>query len=434
MSYTRVEPLSNKLAGETPEVRTGPAPQRVALLLGIGTFLALFSDTAMYIVLPVNTASAGILLSQVGLMLAANRLVRIVLNGPGGLLIERLPRRQVLLAAQAFGIVASLLYLLTGFWPVLAGRLLWGIAWVGFWIAGNAVMLDVAPAAQRGNLTGRFHMWIFAGFSGGALAGGLLNDWLGYTLSFVIFAGLGLLALLIWWLKLPETGNLPRSGQARGNVVPVDTGPDRIRWLPLVTAMLLMTLNWLIFLGMIGAILTLLLYEKVGEALLLGALWLPLTTLSGLTAAGNHLLSMMASPFSGTLSDRLGDRWGLILFALLLGSVSLALAARAEGLHVIAGILPGAITTSILLTQTTSLVGDLVPHDRQPRVLGLITTLGDCGSAAGPLLAFALIGAGWSLANVLLLAAGLLTLMLPLTALIAWRERRLRHSGQGLSA
>ena len=140
--------------------------QRLALILGLGVFLALFSDTAMYIVLPVNMERAGITLAQVGLMLAANRLVRIPLNGPGGLLVERMPRRPVLLAAQLIGVIASLAYLVTGFWPLLIGRMLWGISWIGLWIAGNAALLDAAPPESRGNLSGRFHLWIFAGFFG----------------------------------------------------------------------------------------------------------------------------------------------------------------------------------------------------------------------------------------------------------------------------
>ena len=426
MNPARNAPRSATAPGDDiPAARPGPTPQYVTNLLGVGTFLALFSNQAMYIILPVNTAAAAILPADVGLMLAANRIVRIFLNGPGGLLIERVSRRKVLLAAQAFGILASLLYLLTGFWPLLAGRLSWGIAWVGLWIAGNAAILDVAPARKRGGISGRFHMWLFAGYGGGALCGGLLNDWLGYSRAFIVFAALGLLALLLWWRQLPET----RASQVTGHSAHAKLlkfqleQPAPLRLLPLLTAMLLVALNWLIFLGIITATLTLLLQEKIGSGILLGALWLPLTTLSGFTSAAINMLSMVTSPFAGALSDRLGYRWPTILFALLLGSVSLALAARAPGLLVLAGILPAAITNGILQTQTTALIGDLIQSARRPRMLGWFTTLGDVGSASGSLLAFGLIAAGWSLAQVLLLMAALLAAMLLWTFFVARRER-----------
>lgn len=412
---------------QAPEA-TGEAervdPKRLALILGVGVFLALFSDTAMYIVLPVNMERAGITLAQVGLMLAANRLVRIPLNGPGGLLVERLPRRRVLLAAQVIGVIASLAYLVTGFWPLLIGRMLWGISWIGLWIAGNAALLDAAPPESRGNLSGQFHLWIFAGFSGGSLVGGLLNDWFSYEGTFLVCAALGVLGWLLWWWKLPETAHLPhpepqpQPGRAGGDDAP------RLRRLPLITAMLLMALNWMVYLGFISTTLTLLLLEKVGESLTLGSILLPLTTLSGLAFAGKHVLSMLASPVTGAISDRLGDRWGLITFSLLLGSATLVLAARAEGLLVIAAILPGAITHSILQTQSTALIGDLVPHRRRPRVLGWFNTVADTGSSLGPLVAYAFISGGWPISAILLLAAVLLALMSPWTVWLAIRERR----------
>ena len=298
--------------------------------------------------------------------------MRIPLNGPAGLLIERLPRRRVLLAAQLIGVLSSLCYLLAGFWPLLIGRMLWGVSWVGLWIAGSAALLDVAPAESRGNLSGRFHLWIFAGFAGGSLVGGLLNDWLGYDGTFIVCALLGLLAWLLWLWKLPETSNQAQATPSLETAARPAEDTWRVRWLPLITAMLLMALNWMVYLGFISTTLTLLLMEKVGESMRVGSLLLPLTTLSGAAFAGKHVLSMVTSPLTGKISDRLGDRWRMIVFSLLLGSATLVVAAGAEGLLVIAGILPGAITNSILQTQSTALVGDLVPPRRRPRVLGLV--------------------------------------------------------------
>ena len=398
---------------------------RTLNLLGLGVMLSLVGDTAIYIVLPTHTVEAGILLVDVGLMLSANRLIRIFINSPYGYLIERWPRRRVLIASQLIGALANLLYLFPGFWPMLAGRLLWGVAWSGIWIGSNTAVLDIATRADRGRLVGRHHMSGFAGFIGGALAGGLLTDAFGYHVTFLFAAITSLAAGLVWAFFLPETRpevvpdhTTHHPGAALPNVVTHRAG--------LLTAVVLMGLNWLIFLGIIGAVLSLLLQERIGTALALGALIIPIATLTGVIAAARDTVSFAAAPLSGWLSDRLGNRWTLIIGALALGILALVLVAGGTDMMVIFGILLGAISTSILQTQVTALAGDYALENRQGRILGVFNTVGDIGSAGGPLLAFALInpaGLNRSLADVFLLSAALLVLMLPVTVLVAWRER-----------
>jgi MFS family permease len=404
-------------------IRHIQSAEALVMLMGVGVALALFADLAMYVVLPTHTADAGILLVDVGLMLSANRLIRIFLNGPYGMLIERLPRRPVLLFSQCVGITAALLYVVSGFWPTLIGRFCWGIAWSGFWLAGNTAVLDVATSTNRGKLVGRFQMWSYAGYTGGALFGGLLTDLIGYHGAFTVFIGTGLLALLLWLLFLPETRPQTVSKSDTSQAEPVQ--PVRAPLVPVATAAVIMGLNWLIFLGIIGATLALIMRERIGDTLTLGLIVIPLTTLTGFVAAGKDLLSLLAAPVSGILSDRLGSRWTIIILALGAGIIALTAVAFSSGLPVVAGLLLGAVITSVLQTQGTALMGDYGGGNRQGRLLGVISTAGDIGAAAGPLLAFFLIEQGWSLQNIFVSAAVLLALMLPWTIWVYWRYARL---------
>jgi MFS family permease len=413
---------------------SGRSPEHVVRLLCWGLMLSLFGDTAVYIVLPTHTAEAGILFVDVGLMLSANRLIRIFINSPYGLLIERWPRRRVLIASQLLGAVANLLYVVTGFWPMLIGRLLWGVAWAGIWIGGNTAVMDTATDANRGRFVGRFHMWAFAGFVGGALTGGLLADLLGFQMTFVIFSGVSLAAGLLWAFFLPET-----RPQAAHSAHHHPTGRDHTPAPPrrptygeklpvLLTIIVIMALNWLIFLGVIGAVLPVLLQERIGSTLAIGALLIPLTTLTGMIAAGRDTVSVITASVAGRISDWLPSRWPLVIGGFVLGSGALLIIAVGSGIVVVIGILLGAITASLLQTQATTLVGDYSYPNQQGRVLGVTNTAGDIGSATGPLLAFALInpdGLNWSLGTLFGLAAALLILVLPAVIWIAGRESRI---------
>ena len=120
--------------------------------LGLGTALSLMGDATLYTVLPTHTAKAGIALSSVGIILGVNRAVRLFLNGPAGLAYDRWPRRRLFVPALFIVSLSRAVYAATrGFWPMLVGRLLWGLAWSGIWVGGATVILDVTAAKIAGD-------------------------------------------------------------------------------------------------------------------------------------------------------------------------------------------------------------------------------------------------------------------------------------------
>lgn len=414
------------------------SPSRTLWLIGLGVAVSLLGDVSLYVVLPTHTRQAGIALSDVGLMLSANRLIRIFLNSPYGVLVERIPRRRMMVPSLLVGGLSSLLYTVPGFWPLLTGRLLWGTAWAGIWLGGSTAVLDISTDENRGRFIGRYQMWYFIGGGGSALLGGVLTDWLGYVAAFRVCAAVTLGMALAWWLFLPETRPQPSALPSN----PDSAGPERqpspsnpeirvrpLRWIPLGTAVLLLGLNWLIFLGIIGATLPLLLEERIGETVVIIGLLIPLASFTGILSAAMQIISLLTSPLAGWLSDMGGNRWRLVVFALVVGVAALAATATGSGIVVVAAIMTSAVATSVLQTQVMTLTGDYTDRNRRGRVLGVLNTVGDLGSAAGPLLAYALIPL-IDLSGVFWAAAIVLALAFPWTLWVARRETR---QGQALT-
>jgi len=408
--------------------RAGFSHDRALFVIGLGVAVSLLGDLTLYVVLPTHTRAAGIALADVGLMLSANRLIRIVINGPAGMLIERLPRRRMLVPALFLGALSSLLYTVPGFWPLLIGRLLWGTAWAGVWLGASTMVLDLAPPERRGRYIGRLQAWFFIGSGGSALIGGVLTDWLGYAPALRVCSLLTLGAAVLWLLALPETRPIKpsRPAGARASANP-GAAPQAASWrastLPLATAVALLGVNWLIFIGFLGATLPLLLEQRIGDTIVLIGLLIPLASFTGGLSAANQVLGLIASPLSGWLSDRTGNRWALAVGALALGTGALALTAVGYGVLVVLATMLGAVATSVLQTQVMTLAGDYAPQGQQGRILGILNTVGDIGSAAGPLLAYALLPL-IDLSGIFWLAAGLIALFLPWTAWISAREAR----------
>jgi DHA1 family multidrug resistance protein-like MFS transporter len=107
--------------------RTPVHPGKVLFPLALGTAVSQIGNATLYTVLPTHTAEAGITLGVVGILLSANRAIRLLLNGPMGLAYDRWPRRWLFVPALFGGVAPTILYATTrGFWSLLAARLLPG--------------------------------------------------------------------------------------------------------------------------------------------------------------------------------------------------------------------------------------------------------------------------------------------------------------------
>jgi len=351
----------------------------------LSTALSLMGDATLYTVLPTQTAAAGIALSSVGILLGVNRAIRILLNGPAGLAYDRCPRRWLYVPALFIGALSTAIYAATnGFWPLLLGRLVWGLAWSGIWVGGATVILDVTKDVNRGRWTGLYQTWFFLGGALGAFAGGLLTDRLGYTASLWIGAGVTAVGGLAALLFLPETRGRRREPAAaqRLKIAPRLRGNGGL-WI----VASLQGVNRFVASGVLAATLGLLVQNWLESR----ALAIGVATLTGILSASRAGLSMLAAPLAGTFSDRLGERWRIVVGALALGAASMALLTANALFAILIGIAGVALVRGSSEAMVTALTGDLVHIEQRGRAIGLIHTASDLGSAIAPPIAYLLL-------------------------------------------
>jgi len=379
---------------------TPPHPSRVLFPLGLGTALSLMGDATLYTVLPTHTSEAGIVLGSVGIILGANRAVRVFLNSPVGLAYDRWPRRRLFVPALFIGALSTMVYAAThGFWPLLVGRLLWGLAWSGIWVGGATVILDVTTDQDRGRWTGLYQTWFFLGAALGAFAGGLLTDRLGYSATMWVGAALTTLGGLAALLLLPET----RGARRNPGTAPVEETNRSLRsnsslWI----VASLQGINRFVTAGVLSATMALLVQHRLSST----GLALGVATVTGALMAGRTLLSTVSAPLAGTISDWLGSRWKVTAGGLAIGIIGMILLAWGTPLAILTGVSLGAVTGGSVQALVIALTGDLASEAQRGRAIGLLHTVGDLGSAVGPPAAYTLLP--WiGLPGVYLLCVGL---------------------------
>ncbi len=368
------------------------AAQRIVLVLGIGTAISLRGDSTLYTVLPRLdiAAEAGVTLAMVGVLLGANRVIRLLTNGLAGVLYDRWPRRPLLIASLFAGALSTLIFAIArGPAPLLASRFLWGAAWSGIWVGGNAAVLDVALPRNRGRLSGQYQMWFFLGTGGAALIGGVLTDLIGFRQALLAGAIMTFLAGVLWVLALPHAGSRQLTHIASAVARPASPFP----WADALFAAVPLFVTRFVFAGVASATTALWLTGLVGNGLPVARFVVPLATLTGIFVASRSLVSLVGARLAGALSDRGGKRWRATAAVMAAGAAGAWGASSQAAALAIAGGLLAAVSAGGVQAVVPAIAGDTSDVAQRGRMLSVAYTMGDLGSALGPPLALGLVGA-----------------------------------------
>lgn len=329
--------------------------RRAALTLA----LCLPSDVLLYLLLPMESQAFGITLAQAGVLLAANRLVRIfgyrhVLN----FYARHGDRLTCMIAAGAATLCALGNSVLSGFAALLGLRLVWGLCFAALNLSTQVLATsEPAGAARR---AGRSRALIALGPMLALPLGGWLTLWAGPRPIFVILAGCCLAGL--WMARgLPAAGHDLHSTPGRRF-----KWPDSVALWSFIEGV---ALDGLFIFGL-----------SIQAQKLLGG---DAVLIAGGLMALRYVSELLLSPLGGRVAQRFGATSMLLLFSFLS-----ALALTAFGSYwVVAGAAAVLVLRALQLPLVTTLVAERNPGSMRVSALASNAVWRDIGAGLGPLLA-----------------------------------------------
>ncbi|HEX9637405.1 MAG TPA: MFS transporter [Acidobacteriota bacterium] len=329
-----------------------------------------------------------------GLLLGSYSFMQFIFAPLWGRLSDRRGRRPILLIALAGQALGYLLFgLARGLAVLFVSRILAGICAANIATA-QAVVADITPAEQRARGMGLIGAAFGLGFILGPAFGGLLLQ-IGPTWPGLAAAALSTTALILTWLRLPETlaRREPTPPQHRA---PLKALLGGLRIPGLGGVILMGFLLTLAFSGLESTF-----------ALLVDQHYHFTPRAIGLTFAYLGILSaLIQAGLIGRLSARFGER-ALVVFGLGLTAVGMAIIPAAPNATALLGLLPIlAIGMGLTSPALSALASRLAPAGAQGGTLGAYQSAASLARIVGPVWAATgysglshwwpfLTGAGW---------------------------------------
>ncbi len=355
-------------------------PSRTTVFTATATALSLLGDQALYALLPLYFQEIGLLPIQVGILLSANRWVRLLTNHLAERLVDRFPVNLMLVLSLALGALLSLAYAyISSFLVLLVARCLWGLCWS---FIRHISVMGVASSTEPQNL-GQM-MGFYNGISRigsvlGIVLGGILFDLIGFSTTLALFCLFSLFAVPF----------AMRSGIQTSSIItdPQQNNQSSTRYSALLCCGFCIGS---VGPGLIMSTLGFILLSRYGTEVALMGFVVGIATLNGLLLGCRWVLDTLGAPIYGALIDRTGIRVGAPL-CFLVGLIVMLLLNLSENL---AGLALGMIVFFMCGTALSTVVS--AEASRQgAKVFARYATAGDLGAAFGPVIgwgAYELIG------------------------------------------
>jgi MFS family permease len=355
--------------------------QRKNLLALFAAGLLFWSSLASLLpTLPLYVQDVGGTTQQVGFVMGAFAVGLLLCRPTLGNLADRRSRKLVVLIGMAVVAIAPLGYLFVNSIPLLLLiRAFHGICIAAYTTGNSALIVDLSPVRQRGEVIGYMSLTNPIGMAIGPAIGGFLQEQAGYTPLFLLSFGLGLLGFCFaYQVKEPRiTPDVEReSSQSHADQTSLKPKSEQF-WMLLASPRLripslVMLLTGLVF-GALATFVALYIREAKVD---FNAGWF-------YTAAA--MSSFCVRLVTGRASDRLG-RGVFITGSLVCYALAMLLLSRAQNsiYFLLAGLLEG-MGGGTLIPMMMALISDRSHPQERGRVFSLCMGGFDVGIAiAGP--------------------------------------------------
>lgn len=356
---------------------------------------------------------------EVGLIVAAFFIGRVLFQFPLGVLSDHIGRRWIMSASLLMFAITTIAYALTTNTALMVTlRILQGVASSGFLVGSQSYLNDRTPVELRGLANGVMSSAINIGVIAGPILGGTLSQLYSLQTPFWVGGLLGAGCFLLS-LRIPEVK--VQKSQQKDSKLKWKTRAGQI--LSSVMRLPTFSLSFVQFFQMMGlAIFLTAAPILTAEFLDWGASQIAMVfAASGISAA-------VLSPSLGQLSDRIGRIWVMSLGLLVMAMESLVVLIHPGTTLTVIAFAIGGAGAPAYFNAFYSLIGDVTRPRERGGVTGFIGSFGEWGSIIGSSLLTPIIWHNSGISAAMSLDAGVFVLTLLIAVIFRSQLKRVQGS------